>query len=133
VSIEAHTAAAAIESDLRAAGSAERAAGEKRYLKVRRSSADFGRFAAYADGMLDEREFFIRKAIGWVLREVGKRDPETVYEWLMPRINRTSGVTVREAVKHLTPAQREALMTAYQTRRGRPAGRPRQSDASGSS
>ncbi len=33
-----------------------------------RAGHDFARFAAYADAMLDEREFFIRKAIGWVLR-----------------------------------------------------------------
>ena len=37
--------------------------------------AQFERFAGYADAMLAEREFFIRKAIGWVLRETGKRQP----------------------------------------------------------
>ena len=30
--------------------------------------------------MLEEREFFIRKAIGWVLRETSKRRPELVYD-----------------------------------------------------
>jgi 3-methyladenine DNA glycosylase AlkD len=83
--------------------------------------APFDRFAGYADAMLDEREFFIRKAIGWVLRETSKRNPGLVYRWLAPRIERASGVTVREAVKYLEPAQRDALMAAYR-RRGRPAG-----------
>jgi 3-methyladenine DNA glycosylase AlkD len=27
----------------------------------------------YADTVLDETEFFIRKAVGWVLREVSKK------------------------------------------------------------
>jgi 3-methyladenine DNA glycosylase AlkD len=30
--------------------------------------------------MLGEREFFIRKALGWVLRETAKRRPELVEE-----------------------------------------------------
>ena len=37
-----------------------------------KAGGDFGRFAGWADGMLGERECFIRKAIGWVLREAGK-------------------------------------------------------------
>jgi 3-methyladenine DNA glycosylase AlkD len=44
-------------------------------LALRRGDGDFPRFARYADAMLDEREFFIRKAIGWVLRETGKKRP----------------------------------------------------------
>ena len=35
--------------------------------------------------MLEEKEFFIRKAIGWVLRETAKKRPTLVYEWLLPR------------------------------------------------
>jgi 3-methyladenine DNA glycosylase AlkD len=75
--------------------------------------ANFGRFAGYADAMLAEREFFIRKAIGWVLRETGKRQPDLVADWLAPRLDRASGITVREAVKWLPPAQRDALLAAY--------------------
>jgi 3-methyladenine DNA glycosylase AlkD len=77
-----------------------------RPLKQGRSFARFGR---YADLMLDEKEFFIRKAIGWVLRETGKTRPHEVYEWLAPRRDRASGVTMREAVKYLKREQREAL------------------------
>ncbi len=35
---------------------------------LRRGRGDFRRFARYADRMLEEREFFIRKSIGWVLQ-----------------------------------------------------------------
>jgi 3-methyladenine DNA glycosylase AlkD len=76
--------------------------------------ANFERFAGYADAMLAEREFFIRKAIGWVLRETGKRQPALVADWLAPRAHRASGVTMREAVKWLPAGQRDALMAAYQ-------------------
>jgi 3-methyladenine DNA glycosylase AlkD len=66
--------------------------------------------------MLDEKEFFIRKAIGWVLRETAKRRPDEVYEWLAPRAHRSSGVTIREAVKYLDDARKNALMSAYKER-----------------
>lgn len=68
---------------------------------LRRGEGDLARFLRLADGMLDETEFFIRKAIGWVLREAAKRRPGEVSKWLRPRLGRASGVTVREAVKYL--------------------------------
>jgi 3-methyladenine DNA glycosylase AlkD len=73
------------------------------------------RFCELADAMLDEREFFIRKAIGWVLREAGKRRPELVVDFLGPRVTRASGVTFREAVRYLEPDDRDALTTAYRS------------------
>lgn len=81
-------------------------------LPLRRGAGDFARFARYAEAMLEEREFFIRKAIGWVLRETSKQRPELVYRWLSERSGRASGVTMREATKYLTPAQRRRLARA---------------------
>jgi 3-methyladenine DNA glycosylase AlkD len=84
---------------------------------IRAGGGDADRFFRYADRMLDEREFFVRKAVGWVLREMGKRRPGLVVEWLEPRIGRAPGVTVREAVKPLDPADRERLLAAHRRRR----------------
>jgi len=84
--------------------------------ELRRGEGDFERFAGYADTMLEEKEFFIRKAIGWVLREVSKKRPELVATWLAPRIHRASGVTVREAVKYLPEADRDLLLAGYKAR-----------------
>ena len=75
------------------------------------------RFLGYADAMLDEKEFFVRKAIGWVLREEGKRRPDEVVAWLAPRTHRASGVTLREAVKYVAPTDRDALLAAYRATR----------------
>jgi 3-methyladenine DNA glycosylase AlkD len=86
-------------------------------LEPLKAGAPFECFAGYADAMLDEKEFFVRKAIGWVLRETGKRRPQEVFEWLAPRTQRASGVTMREAVKYLPARQAEALMTAYREKR----------------
>jgi 3-methyladenine DNA glycosylase AlkD len=83
------------------------------WLRPLRHGASLDRFLGYADAMLGEKEFFIRKAIGWVLREVGKRRPAEIYSWVAPRTGRASGVTMREAVKYLPDGARERLMAAY--------------------
>ena len=89
---------------------------------LRAGGGDFDRFGRYADEMLEEGEFFIRKAIGWVLRDTSRRRPELVAAWVAPRTHRMSGVTIREAVKKLPPDRAEELMDAY--RAGRPAVTP---------
>jgi 3-methyladenine DNA glycosylase AlkD len=91
-------------------------------LKPLRAGAAFDRFARHADALLDEKEFFIRKAIGWVLRETGKRRPDEVIAWLAPRTDRASGVTMREAVRYLPDPWPTRLMDAYKAKR--PAERP---------
>jgi 3-methyladenine DNA glycosylase AlkD len=86
-------------------------------LRPLRAGADLAPFLRRADLMLDEREFFVRKAIGWVLREVGKRRPVEVTAWLAPRTHRASGVTMREAVKYLPASESVRLMAAYREHR----------------
>ncbi|MBZ5588849.1 MAG: DNA alkylation repair protein [Acidobacteriia bacterium] len=81
-------------------------------IPLRGGAGAFERFARYADAMLEEKEFFIRKAIGWVLREVSKKRPELVARWLAPRMHRASRVTLREALKYLPPEARDALSRA---------------------
>ncbi len=81
-------------------------------LALRRGAGDFERFTRYADAMLEEKEFFIRKAIGWVLRDTARKRPTLVYEWLLPRAGRASGLTVREAVKPLSAEQRASILAA---------------------
>jgi 3-methyladenine DNA glycosylase AlkD len=77
--------------------------------ELRAGRGDFQLFARFAAGMLDEREFFIRKAIGWVLRDTSRKRPELVHDFLDRHLDRLSGLTFREAVKHLPAEWREEL------------------------
>lgn len=70
-------------------------------LPLRRGEGDWPRFVRYADALIEEKEFFIRKAIGWVLREVAKKHPERVRKFLRDREGRVSGVTRREAERYI--------------------------------
>jgi 3-methyladenine DNA glycosylase AlkD len=86
-------------------------------LRPLKSGHAFEPFARRADAMLGEREFFIRKAIGWVLRDMSKERPDEVYEWIAPCTDRASGVTMREVVKYLNPDRAALLMQAHRDRR----------------
>jgi 3-methyladenine DNA glycosylase AlkD len=79
---------------------------------LRQGRGDLDRFSRFADAMLDEKEFFIRKAIGWVLRDTSRTRPDLVFDWILPRVNRASGVTIREAVRRLPTEQRDAVLAA---------------------
>ena len=76
---------------------------------IRTGRPDLPRFTRYARPLLAEREFFIRKAIGWVLREISRRDPDWVASWTQRHLAEMSGVTFREAVRRLPAAEAERL------------------------
>lgn len=48
-----------------------------------------------------DTDFFIRKAIGWSLREYAKTDPEWVRVFVKDHRREMSGLSIREATKHL--------------------------------
>lgn len=54
---------------------------------------------ALIDTHKDQKEFFIRKAIGWALRELSKSQPGLVRDYL--ERTKLSGLSVREASKYL--------------------------------
>ena len=67
-----------------------------------RLDTDTTRLFGYATQLEEEKEFFIRKAIGWALRDYARWNPQPVTDFLVERRERLSGLTVREAAKHLT-------------------------------
>jgi 3-methyladenine DNA glycosylase AlkD len=50
-------------------------------------------------------EFFIRKAVGWALRQHARVDPDWVRAFVARHDHEVSGLTRREALKHLTVYQ----------------------------
>ena len=76
---------------------------------LRAGGGDFALWSRLAASMLDEREFFIRKAIGWVLREVSKKRPELTYAFLSTHRDRVSRLSLLEGAKYLPAPRRKAL------------------------
>ena len=62
---------------------------------------DAERLFRYSASRASEREFFIRKAIGWALREHAKTDPEAVAEFVTEHRDQLSGLSFREATRHI--------------------------------
>lgn len=57
--------------------------------------------AANLDDTAFGREFFVRKAVGWALRQHARTDPEWVRAFVRTHDARLSGLSRREALKHL--------------------------------
>ena len=76
---------------------------------LRAGGGDFDLFASFASRMVSEKEFFIRKAIGWVLRDVSKKRPQLAYDFLDLHLNEVSGLTFREGSKYLPSEMRDEL------------------------
>jgi 3-methyladenine DNA glycosylase AlkD len=83
---------------------------------IRANRPDLDRLDRYARAMLTEKEFFIRKAIGWVLRELSKKDPGYVAAWTEHHLTQMSGVTFREAVRRLPRDDAIRLAGMWMTR-----------------
>jgi 3-methyladenine DNA glycosylase AlkD len=79
----------------------------------------FPSFTEIVDPLLTDNRFFVRKAIGWVLREASKKHPDDVYAWIAPRAGHTSGVTMREVVRYLGDARRTELLAVAKAGRRR--------------
>ena len=67
----------------------------------RKADTDFALLAELIEPNRGDREFFIRKAIGWALRERAKSDPEWVRVFVAAHADRLSPLSRREATKHL--------------------------------
>jgi 3-methyladenine DNA glycosylase AlkD len=64
-----------------------------------RGDLDLLRYAIEVN--LEDRTFWLRKAIGWALRDYARTDPDWVRAEVAALDGRLSGLSRREALKHL--------------------------------
>jgi 3-methyladenine DNA glycosylase AlkD len=62
---------------------------------------DQERLFRFCEARIGEKDFFIRKAIGWALREYAKTKPEEVAGFVVAHRNELAGLSFREATKHI--------------------------------
>ncbi len=66
-----------------------------------KGATDEKRLYDYCLSCADDREFFIRKAIGWALRQYARSNPESVATFLRQHGEKLSALSRKEAGKHL--------------------------------
>ena len=86
--------------------------------QLRVGEGDHALFEEISVPMLVEKEFFIRKAIGWALRELGKVRPDVVRAYVEAHGDRMSGLTRREATRHLPDETRARSPSPTRPKRG---------------
>ncbi len=60
--------------------------------------------------LLSDEHDLIRKAVGWMLREVGKRDPQVLHDFLKQYYSQISRTTLRYAIEKFTPQVRKQYL-----------------------
>lgn len=73
------------------------------YQRGYRDHTDAQRLFRYCLANASDREFFIRKAIGWALREYSKVNPEAVRSFIGQHQNQLSPLSIREGSKYIAP------------------------------
>lgn len=93
-----------------------RAALQAQIVQFRRGEGDFQLFKQFATSQLDEatswtkdERFFIRKAIGWALRELAPHQPQLVFAFVNQYKDQMSGLTFREATRKLPERYQKQL------------------------
>jgi 3-methyladenine DNA glycosylase AlkD len=69
-----------------------------------KEQTDTERLARYVEKTMSSREFFLRKAIGWALRQYGYTDPAWVRAFVDSHRDGLSPLSIREATRALEPA-----------------------------
>ena len=71
---------------------------------------DFDDILRLAAMLLDDREDLMHKAVGWMLREAGKRDESVLDAFLVEHCRAMPRTMLRYAIERLEPAKRERYM-----------------------
>ena len=66
-----------------------------------KAKMDLDLLYACIEPSITSKEFFLRKAIGWVLRQYARTDPDEVRRYVTTNEERLSPLSKREALKHL--------------------------------
>jgi len=73
---------------------------------------DFDDTLRLARLLMDDEHDLIHKAVGWMLREVGKRDEHTLLGFLDRHASELPRTALRYSIERLTPGQRKRYMSA---------------------
>lgn len=77
------------------------------YIRRSRSDVTF----EIADRLMHEKADLLHKAVGWLLREVGKRlDRETLRDYLLPRYKTMPRTMLRYAIEHFPETERKQFL-----------------------
>lgn len=66
-----------------------------------KEKTDVNRLFTYCEMRMEDTDFFMRKAIGWALRQFARTDPDAVRAFVVRNEGDLSGLSKREALKHL--------------------------------
>lgn len=80
----------------------------------RREATDVERLFRYCTDQSTNPDFFVRKAVGWALRDYAGTDPAAVRRYVAAHRGRMSPLSVREALRTIGPLERLAPVMPHE-------------------
>jgi 3-methyladenine DNA glycosylase AlkD len=71
---------------------------------------DYTETLAISEKLLNHKHDLMHKAVGWMLREVGKKEKETLVDFLEIHYKNMPRTSLRYAIEHFSPEERERFM-----------------------
>lgn len=87
-----------------------RAALVSHVMRIRHATVAPERVRSLCDSLMMDREYFVVKALGWVLRECAVREPDETIAFLQRHAQQTSRMVLREAVSKLDKERQQMLL-----------------------
>lgn len=84
---------------------------------VRKNQPSFMHISNACKKLADDNNFFVRKSIGWVLRELSEKHPDEAGQILLSIGCRASNLAIREAIRKMPKQRQEQIETAISCRR----------------
>lgn len=79
---------------------------------VRKDAPRLGDLERACHRLVAEKQFFIRKAIGWVLRELSEHRPDETERILLGVGRQASGLSVREAIRKMPQRRQRSILSS---------------------
>jgi 3-methyladenine DNA glycosylase AlkD len=78
----------------------------------RSGDCDLARVLANCERLLADRDPYVQKGMGWILKVAGQYQPQPVYAFLQHHAPAMERATLRYAIEKLAPASRQLLLRA---------------------
>ena len=88
------------------------------YAKTKRSHLPFTTVKNFVESLLNDKEYFVQKAVGWCLRECYNVYPELTYKFAADNFDKISSTAFSAACEKMTEKEKTTLKQKRKEHRG---------------
>ncbi len=79
------------------------------YTRTKKKVLPFDQILPLIEKLLDDKEYYVQKGVGWSLRELYNAYPQKTFGWMQKNIHKVSGIAFSSASEKLSIKQKSEL------------------------